>query len=248
MFKEITKRGGLNQIYSSGLRFAMLTADGTMSTQWVLCKDYLHEMIWNAIHKKPIGIYGLHLGATGPYADLENPRVAISPSNGSIVTTFLKGCEGGLRAINLFEERAGWDKSTIESAGREDVCIYRLNPKWISSPTLISLATSCMRMAWGWTGTKLEELFENPTSEVVANPYTSNDHSRLKAYFSHKWWYKIDWNSLAFTKLEDAYVPEGATQVSSLHNHTGIVSFLGKVYAGMSTKPFKLWDNIKVAA
>lgn len=239
-FKEYkgTKQS-LNQIYYSGLRYAMLTPEGEMSCQWMLCKDYLHEVVWNAIHKKAIGIYGLNLPASGPYADIVNPRIVISPSSKTV--DFLEGCEGSIRAINLFEEKAGWDKSTLESTSSDQVALFVLNPKWISSPTLISLVTSCMRMGYGWKGESLDQLLGNYKE---SNPFTQNDWTRLKTHAEKKWWDNIDWNSLV---VPVGFSPTANTEVNTLHNNTGIIALLGKVYNGMVNSPFGLWDNLKVA-
>ncbi|KKM71944.1 hypothetical protein LCGC14_1425480 [marine sediment metagenome] len=66
------------QIYSTGVEFALV---GRVNKKWkqamtfVFCKDFLHDVVWATLHKKPVGIYEFSYNPTG--------KVAVEPPKGT---------------------------------------------------------------------------------------------------------------------------------------------------------------------
>ncbi len=52
------KDNGLNQIYSTGMQLSIVNGTNRRVIPWILCKDYVQDLIWGTVNQKPISQYG----------------------------------------------------------------------------------------------------------------------------------------------------------------------------------------------
>ena len=83
--KWLTSFRHLIQAYNSGLEYAFISKDMKQCHPFVLCKDFLHDIVHANLNKKPVSIFGLVYKTTGwfanPSIDLECTRIALVNSS-----------------------------------------------------------------------------------------------------------------------------------------------------------------------
>jgi hypothetical protein len=116
-------------------------------TQLVTCREYLNRSVWASFNRNKINIadYGV-----GEYPiDFGTMRLLIvhDPSD---VKSFKERLFNGKAVLNLLEELAGWNKSTITTVKHpiyDNAWLITGPSGWMSTPQLLSIATWVLRLS-----------------------------------------------------------------------------------------------------
>lgn len=145
----------LCEIYSSGFQFTFLSKDYKQCHHWVLCKDFLTDVIWSTVHNKSVSIYGFS------YNPKENPKIDVDDNiliavrNKQVAEDkFDKEINQCIKFLNIVERRLKIPESTIEKAENKENCIwiFKCDKKWIIAPPMLSLLTLFIRVGCHYTG------------------------------------------------------------------------------------------------
>ena len=217
----------LNQIYHSGCRLAWITPDDKACHQWVICKDFLQDVVAAMLHNKSYGIYGfLYDPAVDPHLDLSKPRLALrfdDVQNYALHTAM----QNSSNLLKYFELKWGWGgPSTTVTAYADDTSVFDLNPNWLGNPVLLSICTTLIRQGVNYMATT-ESLEKILSGEGDSPLIGKEEHTRLANVTKKfpKWWEKFDPKWFDGPSHSDAYLAE---TVSYLHNHSGYYTlFMG---------------------
>lgn len=223
------QKQSLAEIYSSGMQYSFVNAQGQQCDPFFTCKDFLSDIVWATIHGRSTGIYGMSYDpATHPALDMENTRLLLTNSKDK---NFLGKIEGLLDFINQVEDVFDFRNTTIrlvknpaakyKTCGIIETCSSH---RWMRSPALLSLYTLFLRV--GFTHTKGNN-WQDTVKGMIAGKieqYQHNDQSYLKSSVRGiEYIIKAGYKNVFFVQPKFNY-PE-KKDVSTIHNSSGIVAF-----------------------
>jgi len=216
------KNEAMNQIYSTGLEFALVSAKGEQCHPFAFCKDYLQDAIWATLNKKSVSIYGFYYQhGKNPPVDLSVCRVAVRLKKEK---GFKEMCEASLRFINKMESDLSFTPSTLHFGGNykdttDAVYIFTGSKQWLFSPPMISLYTLSLRVGMTYQSGPWREHFANAKKYIGENDknYTKEANKGLDKLL------KQPITKTFAATVENNYPPNLGTY--SLHDRSGIVSF-----------------------
>lgn len=109
------------------------------------CKDYLNDVVYNEITRKPIKVYGATLGL--PLGLFKQSHIYLGVSNASSNKNETLPFPSPVTAdfINVFDEKMGYELSTIEMDTESDLYIIKADKRWAETTWGISLYTLLWR-------------------------------------------------------------------------------------------------------
>ncbi len=237
-FKD--ESGSLNEIYQqTQMQFAFISSPKNGNKQchtFVLCRDYLHDVLKCSWLKKTCTIYGFTFDYyKNPLVDLERTRMLVTMKNLSDkdVEIFNKKMLTALSLLNHYEKMARWSRSRLYkvSSHEKNVWMFVGTAMWMRSPFLISLYSLLIRLGDKYEyldGFKGNEDLKERLKNIGAD--TSNDMDNDSNYLHHLW-DKIDKvieyrKTLFFThgKLDKRFDSPAVQTISIFHNCSGILS------------------------
>ena len=110
---------GLNQAITSGVEFAMVSADNHQCSPWMYCKDYVQDAIHGRLNNKRNRIYGF----------CYNPKAVHQPCLTSLKLLVANSSDGTLRKkipncmdfLNQIEEHLGISKTVISECAKPPI-------------------------------------------------------------------------------------------------------------------------------
>lgn len=231
---------GLNQIYSTGLEFAFVNAQGEQCHPFAYCKDFLQDAIWAEVNKDKSSIYGFtYAHKKNPAVDLTTTRVAVRYTK---KTDFRKICRQSEKFLNAAEKDLGFSPTKLIYGGRNEksktgsVMIFEGDKKWMHAPPMISMYTLLIRVGLNFEGGDWKKHLEKGSF------LGSNDNNYLSA--ARPVILKMCGTNILeifAAKMEKNY-PSGC-DVGTMHNYSGIQS-LGK--GNISAEVSKHWQKKSV--
>jgi hypothetical protein len=229
--KPILEKSNFNQIYSSGMEYALVSKSGQQLHNFAYCKDFLQDAIHAMFTKKKHSIYGFSYDPTKQEpVDLDVLRLAVHHSTIEL-SERIGNC---LNFLHLIEEIRGFNKTEVYRAEKREgrfIWVFNADPRWMFSSALLSFYTICMRIGFSYKGQKLEEFLSNPPTELGGNDkaYLQGAKEKWKILLSEP----IE--KLFGKKMEDNYPKD--MSVGTMHNETGYVAFT----SGRAQNNFKHW-------
>jgi hypothetical protein len=241
----------LNQIYGSGIEMCFVVRNGVSFKQvhpWVLCKDYLNDIVWANINSKKANIYGLEYDPnTSEKISLDKILVAVrDPTNlKDFYTT--RSRAGGL--LKAFESKHGFDKTKVFRATVElkksfnksyrytnsQMCVYESDKRWMLSVPLLSLYTLLLRIGTLYNSKmSLEEFYKYIKANFIKISYSQQQNDIR--YFETFWEQSSELLLNKGTKLfEDSAVDNyNEDNIHSIHDN-GLICWSNLVKSRFST-------------
>jgi len=145
-----------SEIYDSGLQFAFVSKDMRQCHTWVLCKDFLQDVVFGVVNRCKIRIYGFDYDPKRmPLPDMDNMRVIIRDKNmAKSISNLDERIKNLQEFLNKIENKLEFKKSIItevKGVVRGSRCKDRMflvlgDKKWMHAPPLISLFTLYVRI------------------------------------------------------------------------------------------------------
>lgn len=213
------------QIYKKGLEFSFLSDNLEQCHSFILCKDFLQDIIYSTINNKPINIFNFSYDPNkDPKASLKSLKLLVRNNNDKV---FQNKLENSISFINQIEKKLKIKKSKFQVCENKTFLITG-SKRWINAPPMISLFILLLRIG----------LVHKPTKTAIK---TLNDliHHRIKPY-QKKDAYLLKHSYLGFAKIvkygdrkifyRDMKLNYSATlSVDCIHNATGILSYTHEI-------------------
>ena len=216
----------ISQIYSYGLEFAFATKT-KQCTDFVFCKDFLHDCVYANLHKKEISPYGFRYDPKLNPINFAKTHLLVANVSDSKLESKIAGCQDFL---NQAEKKLGLISTKIFNCEeppekyKNGVFLYRGSKMWLNSPPMLSLYSLFIRLGFCHTiGDNLTTTMDLIQQNKL-NPYQQNDKDYLTRsrdgidailrYGYRKFFYK-----------ETTKNYPSAVDISTLHNYFGIVGF-----------------------
>lgn len=221
----LDKNDRLSQIYSTGIEFAFISPTMQQVHQFVLCKDFLHDVIYAFLKKKTATIYGFSYDPTQmPPLDLGHCRLAVQNKK---IKDFSSKIPNVIDFLNQIEKELHLKRSiAYPIKGATNALLVEGSSKWMNSPPMISLYTLLIR-----TGTvhDLNTNWNQTISDIInkkKQPGQTNDVTYLTTCKDTiQKIVSIGYRPFFYKDMDKNY-PE--TSIHSLHNNAGIVSLANK--------------------
>lgn len=231
--KHFTKNGSLCEIYSTGFQLAFVSPDLEQTHQWVLCKDFMTDVIWATIHNQMVGIYGFQYNPKTFPAMSCDPVMLVARNKTKADSAFDKEVQLSCEFIHFIEAKLGFEATTVEKVEHGDkgsVWMFTCDKRWIHSSALFSMLTLFLRVGCYYKG-------NGKMNEAVAEfkKVNHNDARYLKQSRALRNLIIKRGMAIFASKMEDNY-PKSAT-IHTIHDRWGIVNS-----AKCQTFTAGLWD------
>lgn len=217
----------ISQIYSSGLEFAFATKT-EQCTDFVFCKDFLHDCVYAKLHGKKINPYSFNYDPKKNPIDLDNAYLLVTNSSDPKMKEKIDNCQDFLNQIEkklrLFRTRILKCRNAPVSYKKCGVYMFYGSKMWLNSPPMLSLYSLFIRV--GFCHTKGEDFMQ--TIEKVRSgkkaPYQTSDASFLNnAKEGIDRILKLGYRKFFYKDIAKNYPAD--VDISTLHNYFGIVGF-----------------------
>lgn len=215
----------MGEIYSTGLQFAFVSADGHQCHPFAYCKDFLQDAIWAELNKCKASVYSfVHEYGTNPPVDLKKTRMATRLQGD---TEFRNKC---LQTLNFMREIDTAQKFTLtelQFGGKyketsNKVYVFVSDAGWMYSPVMISLYSLFLRVGMTYEGGGWREHFGEAKSYLGTfdKTYTEKVKQALDKIIGQKM------ESL-FADTQAKNYPPSKTKglLPGMHHNSGIVSY-----------------------
>lgn len=223
----LSKSSSLSQIYSSGLEYCFISKDSKQCCPMVLCKDFLQDALFSIHHDVPVSIYGFvyQLASCEP-VDMAKMRIAIGNAQDS---TFIDKIPGLLEFIHHFETKLRLVKTRMKlvsnppSRYKSGVVVLESSNRWMLSPPMLSMYSLLIRVGFTHKIGDSPETTMNNLLGGISTPYQRNDKDQLRT--AQKGIEKILKYGYARIFFKEPKKNFPKTDISTMHNNMGIVSF-----------------------
>ena len=215
----------MSQIYSSGLEFAFVSAEGEQCHPFAYCKDFLQDAIWAEINETKVSIFSFsHVHGENPPVDMEKTRLAVRFKGKKEMAEM---CEKSLRFLHEADKAFDFEPSEMLYGGKykdgaDDIYVFVGDKKWMYSPVMISLYSLLVRIGMTYEEGDWRAHFESASKYVGSND---------KRYAESA---KKTLDVLVGKRMEDVFADEMAKNypvgsngglVAGMHGSSGVVAF-----------------------
>ena len=149
---------GLNQdIQSTGYVFSFINKASEQINPWVLCRDYLHDIVRTNLTDVDIDIYGLQYGPGFKSAKLDLDKIRLLVSTEDLTESTLTDTAAdnmdvnmmhSLMLLNHYEGIAGVPYSTVTRGYQDGQHFWKFvgNEWWLKHPSLVSMYSLLIRL------------------------------------------------------------------------------------------------------
>jgi len=232
-WKKTSPKQKIIQIYVKGIEFAFVSEDGTQCHEFVWCKDFLHDVVYSCINKKPFEIYHFKYNPySDPNPDLKKTRILIANPKDRSFREKLPEC---LDFLNQVESRLGMKNTTARECrspplGYESVFLLEGSKRWICSPPMISLYSLLIRT--GFLHSRPDNFMSTMQKIKLGaiKPYQKFDKRWLvEAQSAMDLILKLGDRKVFSGKIEDNY-PKNLS-IDIVHNRLGIMGFANDIFS-----------------
>lgn len=217
----------ISQIYSNGLEFAFATKN-EQCTDFVFCKDFLHDCVWSVLHKKSISPYGFKYDPSSKPIGLKRAYILVTNGDDTSMESKIEGCQDFLNQIekklHLFRTKISKCENPPDQYSKSGVYLFRGSGMWLNSPPMLSLYSLLIRLGFCHKRGDDYVTTMNNIQSGKTSPYQSNDRSYLTSSREgidailnlgyRKFFYK-----------DTAKNYPNAVDMMTMHNYFGIVGF-----------------------
>ena len=175
----------LSQALGSGLEYAFVSDDYKQCCPFVLCKDFLHDAVYNRIHATKKSIYGYHCSSKEghPPIDLEKMRVVLANSSDRKMREKIPNC---LEFMHQVEKHLKMSLTVARECASPHpkysgggIWLFESTKRWLSSPPMVSLYTLLIRVGFSHP---IGADFQSTIDKIIhysLKPYQYEDRGRL---------------------------------------------------------------------
>lgn len=234
---------GLSQAVTSGLEFALVSADNRQSCQFAHCKDFIHDAVRAFITQKQEPIYKFDYDPINdPPVDLERLRLVGANCEDGELRNKIPAC---IEFIRQIEDRLGMGHSEISECAnppakyqRGGVWLFEADRRWMLAPPMLSLYILLLRVGMGHT---LGQSFEQTINDIVSgsrNSYLSVDKGRLSSGGKAGLERILAQGDRVFfpDNIRDNY--SRTVDINTFHNYFGVVGWV----SGSTRKYYPEWQ------
>jgi hypothetical protein len=217
------------QIYTKGLEYALVSDNYEQVHEFVLCKDFLHDVIFSCINNLPFQIYKFAYSPDlSPKCSIKKLKLLVTNSQDK---KFASKVKTALEFINQFEDMLKMPRSRVRECSdlpakyrHSGIYLFEAHRRWLQAPPLVSLYTLLLRIGFVHvSGENFWRTIEKVNNKLV-KPYQKKDAKWLRVvesairkiakYGDRKIFYKdISYNYPRNLHME------------TVHNRLGILNF-----------------------
>lgn len=247
----VNNKSKILQIYNKGLEYSLVSNDFKQCHPFILCKDFLQDVVHASVNKKSFEIYKFQYNfSTQPNSCINETRIIVSNSKDKKLSKKIKSC---LDFINQIELKLKMPYSKVnecidppENYADAGVYLFRGHRRWIQSPPMLSLYTLLIRIGFSHT-------IGNESSKTIK----AIKEGEIKPYQPRDAWFitevepalhkiiRIGDRKIFFKDIRLNY-PK-SMNIDLIHNKLGIVAFASDLIAkacGQSV-PIPYWHMFK---
>ena len=138
------------QVYSKGVEFALASDNFEQCHPFVLCKDFLHDVVFSTVHNKKFDIYRFFYDPSkNPKACLRELRLLVTNAKDSKLARRVDAC---LDFVNQIEDSLGMKRTRVRKCldapqeYRHGVFLFQGSRRWLIAPPMISLYSFLVRI------------------------------------------------------------------------------------------------------
>ena len=240
------KSKNIAQIYSHGLEFAFATKT-EQCTDFVFCKDFLHDCVHAFLYSKKISPYSFHYDPKEKPIDLDHTYLLVTNSSDIKMKQKIENCQDFLNQIEkklrLFRTKILKCRNAPDNYKKSGVYMIYGSKMWLNSPPMLSLYSLLIRV--GFCHTKGVDFTETITKVQNGQipPYQQNDAGYLKkAKEGIDRILSLGYRKFFYKDISKNY--PNSVDISTIHNYFGIVGFSqlfsGSTPSHLSSMP-KYW-------
>ena len=224
-----TNQTRILQIYSKGLEYALVSADFKQCHPFIWCKDFLHDVVFSTLNKKPIEIYKFKFDPKkNPNPCLDKIRLMITNSKDR---NFAKKIPDVLDFINQVENHLKIRKSIVrqcanppESYKKTGVFMFEGSRRWVLAPPMLSLYSLLLRVGFSHTaGVPFKKTINDIISGDV-KPYQKKDKDYLReTTLALEKILRLGDRKIFNPKIQSNYPSH--LDIDLIHNRLGVVGF-----------------------
>jgi hypothetical protein len=215
----------ISQIYSNGVEFAFATKT-KQCTDFIFCKDFLHDCVYAILYQKPVKVYGFSYDPKDNPIGLKKVYLLV---NNNLDKDFDQKMTPCLDFLHQIEKKMRLFRTKIYECNdppkeKNKVFLFRGSKIWLNSPPLLSLYSLFIRIGLCHTvGVDFMTTIDKmQTGEIKATNhndarYLASSRKAIDAILSHGY-------RKFFFKENVKNYPE-SVDISTFHNYFGIVNF-----------------------
>jgi len=237
------------QIYTKGLEFALVSDKNEQVHQFVLCKDFLHDVIFSCLHNICFDIYKfVYDPDTMPSVCLRKMKLLVTNSSDK---KFRNKIKNALEFLNKFEDLLRMPRSTVRECKnppseyeRCGVYLFEGNRRWLQAPPMVSLYTLLLRIGFSHvSGYSFWQTVDGLKNKSI-KPYQRKDA---------KWIRVVEPALNKIVRLGDKNIfyknirlnyPRNM-HMETIHNHLGILNFAHDMACHESSITMRYWHRLK---
>lgn len=217
------------QIYTKGLEYALVSDNNEQVHEFVLCKDFLHDVIFSCIHDLPFQIYKFSYNAEfAPKCSMKKLKLLVTNGQDK---KFASKIKTALEFVNQFEDMLKMPRSRVRECSNvpikyrnSGIYLFEAHKRWLQAPPLVSLYTLLLRIGFvHLSGDNFWRTIEKVNNKLV-KPYQKKDAKWLRVvesairkiakYGDRKIFYK-----------DISYNYPRTLHMETVHNRLGILNF-----------------------
>lgn len=222
-------RSGINQVYSSGMEYCLVSPKMEQCHNFVYCKDFLQDVIHGFLNNRKASIYSFRYDPeSNPPVDMNNTNICIANAKDD---KFLERATNSIEFVNFFCKKLHIKFSELflvekpHHYYKKDCCLFVKGSKiWMNSPPLISLYSLLLRVGMAHkAGTDPIETIKGIVNKTI-EPYQRKDPYQIKDSIAiiNK---LIQHGYRKFFYIDSIKNYPADMSINDMHNNCGISSF-----------------------
>jgi hypothetical protein len=221
------------QVYTKGVEYALVSDDNWQCHSFVWCKDFLHDVVYSSINKKPFEVYRFRYNPLKePNPSIKKLKILVTNAKDKNLETKLPDCLDFIHQIEKFlkikptiikkcsNPPFGYEKS--------GVFLFVAHKRWINSPPMLSLYSLFIRIGLSH---EIGENFLNTLEKIkleVIKPYQKYDKKWiLEIQNALNKIFKYSDKKIFFKNIKENY-PDNLS-MDTVHNRLGIIGYSNNI-------------------
>lgn len=153
--EEFKNNRSLCEIYITGFQLAFLSDTFEQAHQWVLCKDFMTDVLWATVNQESVEIYDFCYEPDS-YPRISTDPVRIVVRNKELENNeFDRQIQKSYEFLHILETRLKFELASIEKVEHPDggaVWMFTVDKKWIHASPLFSMLSLFLRVGCYYDG------------------------------------------------------------------------------------------------
>ena len=150
-WKLISQTQKILQMYEKGIEYALVSDKNEQCHTFVWCKDFLHDVVYSSVNKRPIEIYRFKYDPNiDPNPSFKELKILITNPKDKKIEEKIHNCLDFLNKIESFLDIKPTKIVNCNDPpeGYKKVFLFIANNRWIKSPVMISLYSLLVRLGF----------------------------------------------------------------------------------------------------